>query len=66
MDSEFKEACKAIQPYFEAFITHFENNMKESVFALDAEGFLKVKTKFDFIQAMKQTITNEISQEDTE
>lgn len=59
MEPVFKDACKAVQPYFNIIADKFIQDLKDGVFIGDEEDFIKAKHKIELLSQMKQTIINE-------
>lgn len=57
-DEYFKEACKAIKPYFDVFSEKFLTDLKDDVFLKDADGFHQAKAEFNLINKMRTLINN--------
>lgn len=62
MEPDFKETCKAIQPYFNDFANYFIEKLREGIFMGNEEDFTKAKIQIALLDRMKQTVTNETTE----
>lgn len=62
MEPDFKDTCKAIQPYFNDFVAYFEKEIRNGVFMGNEENFTKLKTQMELLTRLKQTVANETTE----
>lgn len=59
MEPDFKEACKATEPYIKTLLGKFKDDLYSGVFMGNEADFIKAKHKVELIDLILQTVTNE-------
>ena len=62
MEVTFEEACEAVYPYLDSYLSYFENSLKDNIFAGDEVDFLKRKHQFEMLSRIRQTTMNNIKE----
>lgn len=63
MDYTFEEACKATQPYIDALLGKFEQDIHSGVFSGDENGFIILKAQMAMLAKIRTTVLNTTQEE---